>query len=125
MYCRVSFKVYTNLMADIDIYDFIDFLGVEAGITDGCLYLGLMEKNTDENFLLSHFICESLSTIFDKNDKIISLKEKYNCSYELFVKFSNIEEEIKNKTSFEINDEIKSFISDLDVYYNLNDDYFN
>lgn len=124
-YCRCSFKVYTNLMVDIDVFDFLDELGVDGGITDGCIYFGLREVKTDEEFILSHFISETLSSLIIKKDILKYLKEKYGCSYILDIKFSNIEEEIKNNMSFELNDEIRSFLELTDTFYNLNDGYFD
>lgn len=124
-YCRCSFKVYTNLMVDTDVFDFLDELGVDGGITDGCIYFGLREVKIDEEFILSHFISETLSSLIIKKDILKYLKEKYGCSYILDIKFSNIEEEIKNNMSFELNDEIRSFLELTDTFYNLNDGYFD
>ena len=125
MECRCAFVVVVSLMEENEVFDFLDDLGIDAGITDDRLYFGLSKRDTDDDFQLNNFIHESLSTILIKKDKLIELKNNYKCSYILDVKFSDIEEEIANRQSFIIDDEIKQFLLDTDTYYNLNDGYFD
>ena len=125
MECRCAFVVVVSLMEENEVFDFLDDLGIDAGITDDRLYFGLSKRDTDDGFQLNNFIHESLSTILIKKDKLIELKNNYKCSYILDVKFSDIEEEIANRQSFIIDDEIKQFLLDTDTYYNLNDGYFD
>lgn len=124
IYCRCSFRVYTNLMLDEDVFSFLDALGIEGGITDGCIYFGLREVKVTDEFILSHFILETLSQLISKGDLLKSLKDKYNCNYMLDIKFSNIEKAIKENVSFALNEEIDSFLKVTETFYNLNDGYF-
>ena len=125
MDCRCAFIVQVSLMDEDQVFDFIDEIGIEAGITDDRLYFGLSKKDTSDDFILSDFIHESLALVINKVDKLKKLRSKYKCSYILDIKFSNIEEEIENNQQFIIDDEIKSFLEKTDTYYNLNDGYFD
>ena len=124
MDCKCAFIVNVGLMDEEEVFDFIDEIGIEAGVTDEALYFGLSKVETDEDFVLSKFVTESLSQVLDKIDILIDLKKKYKCNYILNVKFSDIEEEIANNRSFIIDDKVKRFIELTDTYYNLNDGYF-
>lgn len=123
--CKCAFIVYTSLMSEDEVFEFIDEIGIDAGVTDEALYFGLSRRDTDDNFQLSEFIHESLGSIFKKADKLIELKKQYKCNYVLNIKFSDIEEEIENNQSFIIDDITKEFINKTDTYYNLNDGYFD
>ena len=125
MECRCAFIVVVSLLEETEVFDFMDELGLEAGVTDERLYFGLSKRSTEEDFQLNNFIHESLSSIINKKDKLIELKNKYKCNYILDVKFSNIEEEIENGQSFIIDDDIKEFLDYTNTYYNLNDGYFD
>ncbi len=125
MDCKCAFIVNVSLMDEDEVFDFIDEIGIEAGVTDEALYFGLSKVETDDDFVLSKFVTESLSQVLDKIDILIELKKKYKCNYILNVKFSDIEEEIENNRSFIIDDKVKRFIELTDTYYNLNDGYFN
>lgn len=125
MECRACFKIYTNGLEDEELFSLIDKIGVEPGITDNCLYFGLKRVPTNtEDFQLSLFIHEVLSSLLNKANLLKDLKDIYYLNYVLDIKFTDIEEEIANKTSFELSDEIKEFISMTDTLYNLNDGYF-
>ena len=124
MDCKCAFIVQVSLLDEDEVFNFIDTLGVSCGVTDDRLYYGLIKKDTEDNFILSEFILESLSVIIDKVDLLNELREKYNCNYYLDVKFSNIEEEIENNQSFILDDKINDFLKKTDTYYNLNDGYF-
>ncbi len=124
MDCKCAFIVQVSLLEEDDVFNFIDTLGVACGVTDDRLYYGLIKKNTEDNFILSEFILESLSVIIDKVDLLNELKNQYNVNYYLDVKFSNIEEEIENNQSFILDDKINDFLNKTNTYYNLNDGYF-
>lgn len=124
MTCRTAFKINIALILDEDIYQIIDLIGIEAGITDNYLYYGLIKKDTDDDFRLHIQVNESLSLLYEKEEILKSLLNMYNISYVFDVKFSNIEEELENNTSFIIDDKDISFLKRINCFYNLNDGYF-
>jgi len=124
MDCKCAFIVQISLLDEDEVFNFIDRLNVSCGVTDDRLFYGLSKKDTDDNFILSEFIHESLSIIIDKADLLNELKNEYNVNYYLDIKFSNIEEEIENNQSFILDDKINDFLNKTNTYYNLNDGYF-
>ena len=125
MTCITAFKINIARINDDELYEIIDFIGVEPGITDQFLYYGLLKKDTlDEDFKLYDLLHETLSILYPKKEILKKLLNIYPISYIVDVKFSNIEEEIERNTSFTIGEEAKEFISYLDCYYNLNNGYF-
>ncbi|MGM9970973.1 MAG: hypothetical protein ACI35W_01015 [Anaeroplasmataceae bacterium] len=123
---RACFKIYTYALNDDELEMLISLIGVEPGIKEDCLYYGLKRVSTEEDdFQLCLFLNEVLSLLLDKIEILTELKNKYSLNYVLDVKFSDIEEEIIQKTSFHLDDNISDFLKRTDTYYNLNDDYFN
>lgn len=119
MNCKCAFIVYTSNLGDVELNNFIDSLGIEPGVTEERLYYGLNKKNVDEDFQLSIFIHESLGHILLKKDLLKELKDKFNCFYELNIKFSLDEGDIIDFDLYNLNDEIEDFIKLTDTYYNL------
>ena len=119
MNCKVAFIVYTSSRGDVELNTFIDSLGVEPGITEERLYYGLNKRMVDEDFQLSVFIHESLSSVIDKGLLLKELKDKFNCFYELNIKFSLDEGDIIDYDLYNLNQEIEDFIKITDSYYNL------
>ena len=70
MTCKCAFIVYTSIMGDAELDDFIHRLEIEPGISDGRLFYGLRKIRIDEDFQLSVFIYESLSQIIHKADEL-------------------------------------------------------
>ena len=125
MNCKTVFKINVACISEEEVFSIIDYIGIEPGITDNFLYYGLMSKDTEEeHYTLHDQLNETLSLLYDKADILVSLKNQYNIYYSIDVKFSDIEEEIYRKTSFTIDDKAKSFIEKVDVFYNLNDGFF-
>jgi hypothetical protein len=100
-------------------------LGLEPGITEYFLYYGLLKRDTEEeDFKLYNLLHETLCILYPKKEILKRLLHIYPISYIVDVKFSNIEDEILNNTSFAIAVESKEFIDYLGFYYNLNNGYF-
>ena len=125
MTCITSFKINIAGISDQEMFDIIDQIGIEPGITDNFLYYGLLKQDTeDPEYKLYIQLHDTLSIIYSKKELLNKLKTMYNISYIVDVKFSSIEDEIANNTSFTISEEAKEFIEYVDAYYNLNNGYF-
>lgn len=124
MTCITAFKINIAALNEDEMFELIDLIGVEPGITDSFLYYGLLKKDTEEeNYKLYDQLHETLSILYPKKETLKKLLNIYPISYIVDVKFSNIEEEIMNNTSFIIAEESKEFIDYLDCYYNFNNGY--
>ena len=125
MTCITAFKINIQALSDDKMFEIIDLIGAEPGITEGFLYYGLLKRDTeDPEFKLYDLLHETLSILYPKKEILKKLLNIYPISYIVDVKFSNIEEEIENNTSFTIAEESKEFIDYLGCYYNLNNGYF-
>ena len=125
MNCITAFKINIAGINDTEMFEIIDTLGPEPGITENFLYYGLLKRDTeDPEYKLYVQLHDTLSIIYDKKEILKKLLSMYNISYIVDVKFSDIEEEIENNTSFTISEESKEFIEYVDAYYNLNNGYF-
>ncbi|RIA77784.1 hypothetical protein EI71_00938 [Anaeroplasma bactoclasticum] len=125
MTCITSFKINIARLSEDEVYQIIDYLGLEPGITEYFLYYGLLKRDTEEeDFKLYNLLHETLSILYPKKEILKRLLNIYPISYIVDVKFSNIEDEILNNTSFTIAEESKEFIDYLGCYYNLNNGYF-
>lgn len=126
MTCITAFKINIARLSIDEVNEIIDYIGLEPGITEYFLYYGLLKRDTEEDdFKLYNLLHETLSILYPKKDILKKLLNIYPISYIVDVKFSDIEEEIANNTSFTIAEESKEFIEYLDCYYNLNNGYFN
>ena len=126
MTCITSFKINISSLSQDEMYEVIDIIGIEPGITDNFLYYGLLKRDTeDPEFKLYDLLHETLSILYPKKEILKKLLNIYPISYIVDVKFSNIEEEIENNTSFTIAEESKEFIDYLDCYYNFCNGYFD
>ncbi|MCR4898418.1 MAG: hypothetical protein K5892_04245 [Acholeplasmatales bacterium] len=119
MNCKCAFIVYTSTLGDVELDNFINTIGIEPGITEERLYYGLNKRTVEEDFQLSVFIHESLSGVLDKGLILKELKDKFNCFYELNIKFSLDEGDVIDFDMYNLNDEIEQFIKITDTYYNL------
>ena len=119
MTCKCAFIVYTSIMGDTELDDFINKLEVEPGITDGRLFYGLRKVKIDDDFQLSLFIYESLSQIIHKANELKKLKDYYHCFYELNIKFAHDEDESYYYNNYSLSDEINEFIKITEANYNL------
>lgn len=125
MNCITAFKINISGITDTEMFEIIDTLKTEPGITDNFLYYGLLKRDTeDPDYKLYIQLHDTLSIIYDKKEILNKLKTMYNISYIVDVKFSNIEDEILANTSFTISEESKEFIDYIGAYYNLNNGYF-
>ncbi len=125
MDCRACFKVYIDTLEQDDVFDLIDMIGIEPGITEHCLYFNLKEESTEsDDWQLSTFLDVLLEPLMNKKEVLKELSERYFLNYIIDVKFNDIEQEIRNKRSFDISDTLKEFIEYTDSYFNLNDGYF-
>ncbi len=126
MNCKACFKIYTNSIGDDELGYIIESIGIKPGITDGCLYYGLnMVSTDDEHFQFSVFVHVTLASLFPKKNLLIELKNSFQIQYEVNVKFSDLEEEINLKRSFNLSDDTISFIKDIDAYYCFNKEYID
>ena len=126
MTCITSFKINISPLSEDEMFELIDTIGLEPGITDNFLYYGLLKRDTeDPEFKLYDLLHETLSILYPKKEILKKLLNIYPISYIVDVKFSNIEEEIENNTSFTIAEESKEFIEYLDCYYNFCNGYFD
>lgn len=121
--CKSVFKVVISLVGDTEVNYIINSLGVEPGISENFLYYGFIKKPTKDNFFLFEQINDTLSLLLDKKDILIKLKKSFEINYILDIKFSNIEEEIEENTSFDIGN-AKEFLDEIGCFINLNDGYF-
>ena len=119
MTCKCAFIVYTSIMGDVELDDFINRLGVEPGITDGRLFYGLSKRKIDDDFQLSVFVYESLSSIIHQAKELKKLKDMYHCFYELNIKFAHDEDESYYFNNYTLSDEIENFIKISETNYNL------
>ncbi len=119
MTCKSAFIVYTSMMGDVELDDFIEKLGIEPGITDGRLFYGLSKTTVDDDFRLSIFVYESLQSVIHKARELKRLKDSYHCFYELNIKFSHDENESYFFNNYNLSDEIEEFIKISETNYNL------
>ncbi len=120
--CKTVFKINISSIGDTELNDIIDVIGVEPGISESFLYYGFMKRNTDDKYFLFEQVDYTLSLLLNKKEELIRLREMYHVSYCLEIIFSDIEDEIKRNTSFEIGSS-KYFIEEIGGYINLNNGY--
>lgn len=126
MTCITAFKINISALSEDEMFEIIDMIGIEPGITDNFLYYGMLKRDTeDPEYKLYDELHETLSILYPKKEILKKLLNIFPISYIVDVKFSNIEEEIENNTSFTITEEAKSFIEYLDCYYNLNNGFLD
>ena len=117
MTCITAFKINIARMNEDELYEIIDFIGVEPGITEQFLYYGLLKKDTeDEDFKLYDLLHETLSILYPKKEILKKLLNIYPISYIVDVKFSNIEEEIERNSSSTKIEDIINKIDSIDLY---------
>jgi hypothetical protein len=120
--CKTVFKINISSIGDTELNDIIDVIGVEPGISESFLYYGFMKRNTDDKYFLFEQVDDTLSLLLNKKEELIRLREMYHVSYCLEIIFSDIEDEIKRNTSFEIGIS-EYFIEEIGGYINLNNGY--
>ena len=126
MSCITTFKINICSLNETEVFEVVDAIGIDAGITDNFLYYGMMKQDTDDlEYKLYNQLHDTLSIIFSKKELLKKLKNIYPISYIVDVKFSDIEEEIEKNTSFTISEEAKEFMEYIDCYYNLQNGYFD
>ena len=126
MYCITSFKVNICMRSEDEKDSIINLISLDTGMTEDYLFIGLIKKETDDiHYKLFEQINETLSIIIDKKDLLKELGEKFNIRYSLEIKFSDIEKEIENNRSFNIPEDVKSFIEEIGGYINLQSGYFD
>ena len=124
--CITSFKVNISMLSENEVFEFMDLVGIDGGVTDNFIYYGMLKEDTsDLEYKLYNQLHETLSILYNKKEILKKLKSIYPISYVVDVKFSDIEEEIANNTSFTISEEAKEFMKYIDCYYNLQNGYFN
>ena len=120
--CKTVFKINISSIGDTELNDIIETIGVEPGISDAYLFYGFMKRNTDDKFFLFEQVSDTLSLIENKKEELIRIRNMCHVSYCLEIMFSDIEDEIKRNTSFEIGSS-KYFIEEIGGYINLNNGY--
>lgn len=126
MSCITCFKINVAALDENEVFEIIDLIGPDAGITDNFLYYGMLKQDTDDlDYKLYNQLHETLSIVYSKKEILKKIKNLYPISYIVDVKFSDIEYEIQNNTSFTISQEAKEFMEYIDCYYNLQNGYFD
>lgn len=121
--CKTVFKIDISSIGDNELNYIINVINVEPGLGENFLYYGFIKKETKHNFFLFELINDTLSLIKDKKEELIKIKEMFNVRYILDIKFSNIEEEINENTSFDLGLS-RYFLDDIGCIININDGYF-
>ena len=125
MSCITTFKINICVLNETEVFEVVDTIGIDAGITDNFLYYGMIKQDTDDlDYKLYNQLHDTLSIIYPKKEILKKLLNIYPISYIVDVKFSDIEEEIRNNTSFTISEEAKDFMAYLDCYYNFQNGYY-
>lgn len=122
--CKTVFKINISSIGDTELNDIIQAIGVEPGISESFLFYGFMKRYTDNNYFLFEQVNDTLSLIENKKEELIRLRKIYNVSYCLEIMFSDIDDEIKRNTSFEVGS-AKYFINDIDGFININNGYLD
>ena len=126
MSCITCFKINVAALDENEVFEIIDLIGPDAGITDNFLYYGMLKQDTDDlDYKLYNQLHETLSIVYSKKEILKKIKNLYPIFYIVDVKFSDIEYEIQNNTSFTISQEAKEFMEYIDCYYNLQNGYFD
>lgn len=120
--CKTVFKIGISSIGDIELNDIIERLGIEPGISESFLFYGFMKRNTDDHYFLFEQVNDTLSLLENKKEELKIIKNIYNVTYTLEIMFSDIEDEIKRNTSFEVGS-AKYFIEEIGGYINLNNGY--
>ena len=114
------------MLNETEVFELMDSIGIDGGVTDNFIYYGMLKEDTsDLEYKLYNQLHETLSIVYNKKEVLKKLKNIYPISYIVDVKFSDIEEEIANNTSFTISEESKEFMEYIDCYYNLQNGYFD
>ena len=126
MSCITCFKINVAVLDENEVFEIVDLIGPDAGITDNFLYYGMLKQDTDDlDYKLYNQLHETLSIVFSKKEILKKIKNLYPISYIVDVKFSDIEYEMEKNTSFTISKEAKEFMEYIDCYYNLQNGYFD